>query len=148
AYLFLVVIQRTQFEPLCAFLHDPPRGAGAFELLPVLRARITGISGRQIQLESFEDVRARGSLAREYVVTYRDHLEPNERVVAGQFWRGPSADPEVSVERGMHERFQINVGDSVRFDVLGRIVTARVTSIREVDFRDARSGGFMFVFRP
>ncbi len=36
----------------------------------------------------------------------------------------------------------------MRFDILGRIVTARVTSIREVDWRDARSGGFMFVFRP
>ncbi len=28
------------------------------------------------------------------------------------------------------------------------MITARVTSIREVDWRDARSGGFMFVFRP
>jgi putative ABC transport system permease protein len=36
----------------------------------------------------------------------------------------------------------------VRFDILGRVVSARVTSIREVDWRDARSGGFMFVFRP
>jgi putative ABC transport system permease protein len=32
--------------------------------------------------------------------------------------------------------------------VLGRQVTARVTSIRKVDFRDARAGGFMLVFRP
>src|SRR5262249_14247223 len=61
---------------------------------------------------------------------------------------GPAPEPEVSVEQGMHERFQINVGDTVRFDMLGRIVNARVSSIREVDFRDARSGGFMFVFRP
>jgi putative ABC transport system permease protein len=40
------------------------------------------------------------------------------------------------------------VGDVVRFDILGRIVNARVTSIRDVDFKDARAGGFMFVFRP
>ena len=36
----------------------------------------------------------------------------------------------------------------MRFDVLGRIVSARVTSFREVDFRDFRAGGFMIVFRP
>jgi putative ABC transport system permease protein len=36
----------------------------------------------------------------------------------------------------------------MRFDILGRIVSARVTSIREVDWRDARGGGFMIVFRP
>ena len=54
----------------------------------------------------------------------------------------------MSVEEGIHERFQIDVGDTMRFDILGRIVSARVTSIREVDWRDSRSGGFMFVFRP
>ena len=31
---------------------------------------------------------------------------------------------------------------------MGRAVEARVTSVREVDWADARSGGFMFVFRP
>jgi putative ABC transport system permease protein len=34
------------------------------------------------------------------------------------------------------------------FDVLGQPVTARVVSTREVDFRNFRAGGFMFVFRP
>jgi putative ABC transport system permease protein len=70
-------------------------------------------------------------------VTYRDRLEPNETVRAGAFWTGPAGEPEVSVEQGLHERFRINVGDTVRFDILGQIVTARVTSIREVDWRDS-----------
>jgi putative ABC transport system permease protein len=48
----------------------------------------------------------------------------------------------------MHERFSINVGDRMRFDVLGRSVDARVTSVRHVEWGDSRSGGFMFVFRP
>jgi putative ABC transport system permease protein len=52
------------------------------------------------------------------------------------------------VEEGIRERFRIAVGDTMRFDILGRIVMARVTSIRTVDWRDSRSGGFMFVFRP
>jgi putative ABC transport system permease protein len=60
----------------------------------------------------------------------------------------PSSEPEVSIEDGLRERFRLNVGDTVRFDILGRIVNARVTSIRKVEWRDARAGGFMFVFRP
>jgi putative ABC transport system permease protein len=146
--MFLMDIQRDQADSVRAFLSDPARGAGQYRLIPVLRARVTGVAGRKTELESFEDVRARGSLAREYTVTYRDALEPNEHIVGGAFWRGPSSDAEVSVEKGLHERFQIDVGDSVRFDILGRIVNARVTSIREVDWRDSRNGGFMFVFRP
>jgi putative ABC transport system permease protein len=109
---------------------------------------VVGVEGRETVLESFEDVRARGSLAREYTVTYREHLEANERLVAGAFWDGPSEDGEVSIEEGISERFEIVVGDTMRFDLLGRVVNARVTSIREVDWRDSRSGGFMFVFRP
>jgi putative ABC transport system permease protein len=146
--MFLIDIQRGQADGVRAFLAQGERGARHAQLIPVLRARVTGVSGRETNLETLEDVRARGSLAREYTITYRDRLESNERVVDGQFWKGPSEEPEVSVEQGIHERFAINVGDSIRFDIIGRSVTARVSSIREVDWRDARSGGFMFVFRP
>jgi putative ABC transport system permease protein len=146
--MFLIDIQRDQADGVLGFLADPARGAGAARLIPVLRARVTGVSGRQTQLESFDDVRARGSLAREYTITYRNALEANERVTAGAFWQGPSTETEVSVEQGMHERFGIDVGDTVRFDILGRTIAARVTSLRSVDWRDSRAGGFMFVFRP
>ncbi len=146
--MFLMDVQRDQADAMRAFLSDPALGTGPFRLIPVLRARVTGVEGRETTLESFEDVRARGSLAREYTVTYRDALEDNERVVEGAFWSGPSTEPEVSVEEGLRDRFQINVGDTVRFDILGRQVSARVTSVRAVDWRDSRSGGFMFVFRP
>jgi putative ABC transport system permease protein len=145
--MFLMDIQRDQADGVRQFFADRTSG-GAFVLIPVLRARVTGVAGREMQLDSFEDVRARGSLAREYTVTYRDRLQDNERIVAGSFWTGPSSEPEVSVEEGIRERFSIGVGDTMRFDILGRVINARVTSIREVDWRDSRSGGFMFVFRP
>jgi putative ABC transport system permease protein len=99
-------------------------------------------------------VRGRGSLAREYTITYRDHLESNETLLTGEFWtgRGPLApdatELEVSIERSIHDRFDIGVGDLMRFDVLGRTVEARVTSVRDVEWEDSRNGGFMFVFRP
>jgi putative ABC transport system permease protein len=36
----------------------------------------------------------------------------------------------------------------MRFDILGRVMAAKVTSVRIVDWSDSRAGGFMFVFRP
>jgi putative ABC transport system permease protein len=146
--MFLMDVQRTQVDQVKAFLADPAHGAGQFRVIPVLRARVTGVNGRETNLESFEDVRARGSLAREYTVTYRDTLEANETVIDGQFWSGPSTDPEVSIEMGIRDRFKIGVGDAIRFDILGRVVTAKVANVREVDWKDSRNGGFVFVFRP
>jgi putative ABC transport system permease protein len=150
ADMFLIDIQQDQVDGVRKQVEQ----VGATpRLIPVLRARVTGVRGSETNLESYADVRGR-SLGREYVITYRNHLEPNETVIGGQFWSqapplpADATELEVSIEKVIHERSRINVGDVMRFDVLGRIVHARVTSIREVEWGDARNGGFMFVFRP
>lgn len=153
--MFLIDIQQDQVESLRPYLDERTGTDGpAPRLIPVLRARVTGVRGAEVNLADYQDVRGRGSLAREYTITYRNHLEPNEQVIEGAFWAGqPSlpegaAEHEVSIERSIHERFDIGVGDLMRFDVLGRTFEARVTSVRDVEWEDARNGGFMFVFRP
>ena len=148
--MFLLDIQQDQVERVRAAIaaHQQP-GAAEPRLLPVLRARVVGVEGREVNLENYEDVRGRGSLGREYTITYRAELERNEKVVAGQIWEPtPSDQPEVSIEQFINESFKINIGDTVRFDVLGRVISARVTSVRFVEWSDSRAGGFMFVFRP
>ena len=148
--MFLLDIQRDQVpavEQAIAAHLDP--GVSAPPLVPVLRARVVGVSGREVNLENYEDVRGRGSLGREYTITYRDRLAPNEKVVKGRIWDPTSSDqPEVSIEQFINESFKINIGDTVRFDVLGRVIEAKVTSVRLVEWADSRAGGFMFVFRP
>jgi putative ABC transport system permease protein len=98
--MFLLDIQRGQADAVRAFLGDPSHGSGPFQLIPVLRARVVGVSGREQNLNGADQVREKGvSLGREFTLTYRDHLEPNEKVIEGAFWNSPSTEPEVSVER-------------------------------------------------
>jgi len=147
--MFLLDVQKGQADGVRAFLNDPANGAGEYQLIPVLRARIVGVAGAETNLEGADEVRQKGvSIGREFTITYRDHLESNERVIQGAFWDGPSPDAEVSVEKIIAERARLHVGDTMRFDVLGRTVAARVTSIRDVEWRESRNGGFVFVFRP
>jgi putative ABC transport system permease protein len=151
ADMFLIDVQRDQADPVRRFvLQATGADPESAQMIPVMRARVTGVRGRDVTLENYDDVRSRGGgLGREFTITYRQALAANERVIRGRLWPPtPSAAPEVSIERSLHERFRIDVGDEVRFDVLGRIVSARVTSIRAVEWEDARSGGFMFIFRP
>ncbi|MFM8534750.1 MAG: ABC transporter permease, partial [Acidimicrobiia bacterium] len=148
--MFLLDVQRDQVRAVEDVIAEHlEAGAARPRLVPVLRARVVGVAGRA-RLHSFRDsARGRGSLGREYTITYRSTLSPNERVVLGAFWGDtPSTEPEVSIEQSIHERFKINVGDSVRFDVLGRTIAAKVTSVRMVEWSDSRAGGFMFLFRP
>jgi putative ABC transport system permease protein len=147
--MFLIDIQQDQTAPMQAFLAPRIAPAPLPTLIPVLRGRVIAVDGRDVQLRTLEDVRNQGWLAREYTVTYRDRLAANERVVAGTFWDAtPSTTPEVSIEQGLRDRFKLQVGDTVRFDILGQPISARITSVRAVNWRDARTGGFMFVFRP
>lgn len=147
--MFLLDIQRGQADGMRAFLGDPAHQAGEFQLIPVLRARVVGVDGRDTKLEGADEVRRSGtSIGREFTITYRDHLEANERILSGAFWSGPSPEPEVSVERQIAERARLHVGDTVRFDILGRTISARITSIRDVEWRESRNGGFVFLFRP
>ena len=144
--MFLIDIQQHQRSGVNALLAE--RLGRVPSLLPVLRARVTGVTGQRTTLKTARQVRRRG-VGREFVVTYRDRLEANERVVEGAFWSsGRSDQPEVSVEESVRDRLDLALGDTMRFDVLGREILATVSSVRTVDWDDSRSGGFMFLFRP
>ena len=148
--MFLIDIQEDQRQSVAAFIDEQNGAEAPPNVIPVLRARIVGVRGREVNLESFEQVRGRGSLSREYTITYRPQLNANEQLLEGRWWdAAPSPGmAEVSIEESLRDRFRLNVGDEMTFDVLGRSIPARVTSVRKVNWRDYRSGGFMIVFRP
>ncbi|MGH9254009.1 MAG: ABC transporter permease [Vicinamibacterales bacterium] len=156
--MFLIDIQSDQRDALAEFLDRANGEAPGPRMIPTLRARVVAVRGREMDLDSYQQTRGRG-LGREYTVTYRSSLEANEELIEGEWWS--DAPSEGQVEVSIEERFsdrdtdgnfrlgsRIQVGDDMRFDVLGRVVTARVTSVRRVNWQDFRAGGFMFVFRP
>lgn len=163
--MFLMDIQADQAEAITAMVDEANGDAPPPLVIPTLRARVVGAQGREIDLDNYQEVRGRGNMSREYTVTYRGNINPNETLVAGAWWDDTPVTPEtaeVSIEDAFLERdndgprdaprpegpSRINVGDELTFDVLGQLITARVASVRKVEWGDFRAGGFMFVFRP
>jgi putative ABC transport system permease protein len=151
--LVLIDIQPDQTESLAAavaaYVRAPAR------IVPLMRGRITGVDGRRVQLDSLDEVRRHGGIGREFGLTYRSALAPNERLLDGRFWSDPltgdtatAVDTDVSIEQDIHDEADIGLGDIIRFDIAGQPLRARVTSVRAVDWENSQNGGFVFVLRP
>lgn len=146
----LVDIQRDQVDAVRTLVEPFQRTAPS--LLPLLRGRVVGVDGARVTLETAEDVRREGELGREYGLTFREALADNERLIDGTFWTGRADDPaaplEVSIEERIRDEYNIGLGDRLKFDIAGRVIEARVTSVRKVAWDETQNGGFIFVFRP
>jgi putative ABC transport system permease protein len=144
--MYLIDVQRDQVEGVREIV-ERTTGARA-ELIPTLRARIAAVNGKEVDLEAAGVRGERGRLGREYVITYRPRLEYNETLLAGTFWdETPSEQAEVSIEEGLRGAGGIDLGGTITFDIQGRKIDARVTSVRRVDWRNSRTG-FLVLFRP
>ncbi len=142
--MFIVDIQRSQIGELGRILEE--KTGEAAQTIPTVRARIAFVNGEPPNIQNRETRQQQGQIGREFAVTYRDSLDTNEEIVAGT-WFGAADVPEVSVEEQMARRLKARIGDSITFEISGRQLTARVSSIRKIDFRNTRTF-FIFVFSP
>ena len=119
------------------------------QLVPTVRARIVAINGKTIDPESEEYKKDRQRLGFEYTVTHRNYLEPTETILSGKFWgkTGSGGQPEVSIEESLKGIMGLDLGGTITWDILGRRITTRVSSIRRVDWHNARTG-FYVIFKP
>jgi len=146
ANAILFDIQPAQREPLNALLHS--LNLPILDETPIVSMRLSSIKGRSVQslLSDTNRTTPRWALRREYQCTYSDHLREGERLISGQWI--PSAAGEtnivpVSLEQGIARELKVGVGDELEFDVQGIPVTARVASLREVEWRQMRPNFFI-----
>jgi putative ABC transport system permease protein len=145
---FFIDIQPDQAEPFARLVAG--RGASApAELTPVVRSRLAAVNGAPIT----QGEKARRDdawyLTREYVLTWAAQPPGHNTVVAGRWWTPEEAarEPLISVEEEIARQLGIGLGDALTFDVQGVPVSARVTSLRHVDWRSLTSN-FFVIFSP
>jgi putative ABC transport system permease protein len=110
------------------------------ESAPMLRGIITQING----------VDAREVAGNHWVVqgdrgiTYADALPNGTKVTGGQWWpTGYDGAPQISFAQEEADEIGLKLGDAITVNILGRDITATVTSFREVDFSNAGMGFVM-----
>lgn len=144
--LFLFDVQDEQKESLKNLLRE--HSIQISETSPFIRGRILQINGTDFERadvktwstrEEEVDARMRN---RGINLTFREHLGPAEKIIAGKDFAAMSTD-EISVEQGYAERLKLKIGDSVKFDVQGVNVIARIANLREVNWDSFQPNFFM-----
>lgn len=131
---FLINIAPEQVEPVKAFLSEHQVVTQAF--WPIVRARLTQINGQSTEGNPDE------ALNRELNLTWQGADANHNPVTAGSW---PPKPGEVSVEEELAKRLKLKLGDSVTFMGDTQDFTAKVTSLRKVDWESLRPN-FFFIF--
>lgn len=140
---FFVDIQPDQMPKFRDILENDPAVA-RIDTAPMLRgvlSRINGVPAREVAGDHWVVTGDRG-------LTYASEPGTNTRIVAGEWWDADhDGPPEVSFAIEEAEEIGLELGDELTVNVLGRDITATITSFRDVDFSTAGMG-FVMTLTP
>lgn len=131
---FLINIAPEQVTPLKGFLSEHQIVPESF--YPIVRARLTQINGKPTEGNQDE------ALNRELNLTWQDKRPDHNPITAGTW---PPKAGEVSMEEGLAARLKVGLGDTVTFTGDTQDFSAKVTSLRKVDWESLRPN-FFFIF--
>lgn len=135
---FFVDIQPDQIGPFLDRVGADP-AISRVDSAPMLRGVLAQINGRPARDVAGDHWVVRGDRG----ISYADGLPEGTKIVAGDWWpEAYAGEPQISFAATEAEEIGITLGDMLTLNVLGRDITARVTSLREVDFA---TGGMGFV---
>lgn len=113
-------------------------------LYPMVRGRLVAVNGQTVGPENYTNDRAQRLVDREFNLSYMDKRPEHNPLVAGT-WFAPGARDELSVEEGIAKTLGLKLGDSLRFEIAGTPVEARITSLRKVNWDSMRANFFVIM---
>ena len=143
---FFVDIQSTEVGNFTQLI-EKEAPAGELMQVPMLRGRVVALNGVDVQKMT---VPAEGAwvLRGDRGITYSDTIPENATVSEGKWWpEDYSGEPLVSFSAEEGKAIGLKIGDTVTVNVLGRDITARIASFRQVEW-ETMGINFVMVFSP
>ncbi|WP_370663820.1 ABC transporter permease [Massilia violaceinigra] len=115
------------------------------QLFPMIRGRLTAVNDKPITAASYDNDNARRLAEREFNLSTTIDMPASNQIVAGQWYKDAPGVAEASVEQGIAKTLGLKLGDSMRFDVGGTVVDAKVTSLRKLEWGSMRANFFVII---
>lgn len=143
---FFIDIQRDQIDPFVSLVAQADPGAKV-ERAEMVRGRITRLNGAEVVMEDVAP-EAQWAVRGDRGLTTSVAPPDNARIIAGQWWPADyDGPPQVSLAADIAKGLDVGVGDSITVNVLGRDMTAKITSLREIDW-GSLGMNFTFILSP
>lgn len=131
---FVINVQPEQGQDFQQALRDA--GVQRFDWFPMIRGRLVAVNDKAISPQSYGDDRAQRLVEREFNLSHAAELPPHNELVAGLWTANDSQG--LSVEDGLARTLGLKLGDRLTFDIAGQSTSARITSLRKVDWGSMR----------
>jgi len=112
---------------------------------PMARGRLIKVNNQELLVEQQTSERAQRLLQREANIAVMSEIPEHNTIVEQQIEQ--SELPKVSVEQGIAELFNINLGDNLQFNIAGQKLEYQVNSIRKVQWQSFQLN-FFFIIEP
>ena len=133
---FFLDIQSGQLEEFNQRLSDNTE-VDRVETAPMLRGLVTQINGKPAAEVGGDHWVLRGDRG----ISYAAEMPEKTSLTTGKWWPADYAGPaQISFSAEAAGEIGIGIGDSLTLNVLGRDITATITSLRDVDFSNAGMG--------
>ncbi|MCA3356982.1 MAG: FtsX-like permease family protein [Roseomonas sp.] len=131
---YFIDIQSDQIQAFEALARAQP-GVTEIRSVPNLRARIVAVNGVPAEQVSATPETA-WALRGDRGLTYAATPPEGARLVAGEWWPPNYAGPPlVSFDAQLARGWGVGVGDTITVNVLGRDITLKIASLREIAWR-------------
>lgn len=118
-------------------------GIRAAPLYPMVRGRLIDINGKSVIPSDYKDENAKRLVDREFNLSYTDTLPLGNRLIAGEWFSSDAA--QISLESGIAKTLGLKLGDVLSFEIAGQIVSAKITSLRKLDWSSMRVNFFVLM---
>ncbi|MEL6202099.1 MAG: ABC transporter permease [Pseudomonadota bacterium] len=144
---FFVDVQSNVVEDFAALIDQETGADDKLVRVPMLRGRIVELNGQDVsQIELPPE--AAWVLRGDRGITYARNVPENSTLSAGEWWAEDySGEPLVSFSAEEAGEIGLEIGDTVTVNVLGRDITARIASFRQVEW-ESLAINFVMVFSP
>jgi putative ABC transport system permease protein len=117
-------------------------------MYPMIRGRLVAVNDARLDAAQYEDTRARRLAEREFNLSWASELPSTNRVIAGKWFDGATGVAAgISMEQGIADALKLKRGDTLTYDIAGTPVSAKITSLRKVDW-DSFRPNFFTLFAP